>query len=58
MSLNTKGLKALALKLPKDSELRDVLLSEKEEISAVEALSKIDIWLRLSALEQRRGKGP
>ena len=50
--LDVRRLKDFALKaLPKDSKLRTLILSEKDEISVEEFLAKVSIWLKLLTLE-------
>jgi len=52
--LNIQGLKRFALdKLPRDSPLRELLLSERDELDKSEFLAKMDVWLKL--LGFRRG---
>lgn len=34
-------------RLPRESTLREVLLTERDELSAGEFLAKLDVWLRL-----------
>lgn len=53
MKLKTNGLKTLALTLPNGSALRNILLAEKDELSSQEAITKVDIWLKLSRLEKK-----
>ncbi len=48
--VSIKPLKELALKLAKDSILRQVLLVEPEEMDAEEFVGKILTWLKLSWL--------
>ena len=48
MMINMGRLKTFALeRLPPDSTLRDVLLAEREELTAEEFLAKLDVWLLL-----------
>jgi len=52
--LNIKALKTFAIeKLPKSSTLRDILLSEPDQIPQTEFLIKLDIWTRLFNLEEQ-----
>jgi hypothetical protein len=52
--VNIVGLKKFAFeKLAPQSVLRDVLLSEKDELNASEFLGKVGVWLRLLRLEFR-----
>ena len=42
------GLKQFAVtRLPKGSALRELLLSERDELAAEEFLAKMDVWLKL-----------
>jgi hypothetical protein len=46
--VSTKGLRRFVLeKLPKKSVLREVVLSEKEELTAEEFIAKMEVWLVL-----------
>jgi hypothetical protein len=36
--------------LPKNSALREVILSDKDELTAEEFLVKIDVWLKLARM--------
>ena len=46
--VNLKKLKEYALtNLPKKSLLRELILSEKEDLDAKEFVIKIDMWLKL-----------
>lgn len=49
--VNLVPVKDFVLRLPIGSELRDLLLLEKNEIEAEEFLVKIDTWLKLSRIE-------
>ena len=50
--VNLKKLKEYALtNLPKNSHLRDLVLSEKDEIDAEEFVVKISMWLKLIRME-------
>jgi len=50
--LNLKSLKQFALEnLPKSSTLRDILLSEPDQIPQTEFLTKLDIWTKLLNME-------
>ncbi|MBS7656282.1 hypothetical protein KEJ50_07315 [Candidatus Bathyarchaeota archaeon] len=49
--LSIKQLKDFALKLPKGSVLRGVLLLEKDELEVNEFLIKMDVWLKLLKME-------
>jgi hypothetical protein len=47
-------LKQFALEnLPTESPLRNVLLSEADQLSARDFLAKMDLWLKLLSLERR-----
>lgn len=51
-TLPTKGIKGFVTRhLPQDHPLRQVILAEKEELTAEEFTAKMDIWLLL--LNQR-----
>lgn len=53
-NVNISSLRSFALKnLPPASPLRDVILSEKEELMPQEFLAKLDIWLLLLRKEER-----
>jgi len=43
-------LKEFALQLPQDHPLQRVLLVEKDRLTVDEFLSRIDLWLKLSAV--------
>jgi hypothetical protein len=46
--VNIQRLKDFAFKeIPRDNLLREILLSERDELEITEFASKIDIWLRL-----------
>lgn len=46
--VNIQRLKDFAFKeIPRDNVLRELLLSERDELETTELTSKIDIWLRL-----------
>jgi len=40
--------------LPKDSTLRDIILSEEDEISVSTFLARLPIWLKLLKIETAR----
>jgi len=42
--------------LPKDSMLRDIILSEEDEISVSTFLARLPIWLKLLKIETRRSR--
>lgn len=47
-SLNIRKLKLFAFeKLPKQSLLREIILSEPDELDAHEFIVKVDVWLKL-----------
>lgn len=54
VKLNTRILKNFAIKLPPNSALREVILSEKDEISPEEAVLKIEIWNRLLEIDLKK----
>lgn len=41
-------------KLPKDSELRDILLTERDLLNINEFLVKIEIWLKLLRVRRKK----
>lgn len=46
--VSTEGLRRFVLeKLPEKSVLREVILSEKEELTAEEFIAKMEVWLFL-----------
>jgi len=46
--INIRSLKELAMrKLPKESVLREVILSDKDELGVEEYLAKVDVWFKL-----------
>jgi hypothetical protein len=45
--LNLRELKQYAMKLPSYSPLRQVLLTESDEVDAAEYLAKLKVWLVL-----------
>lgn len=46
--VNIRSLKQFAFEmLPKGSSLRDLLLTEKDALSAEEFLIKLDVWFKL-----------
>jgi len=49
-TVNISGLKEFALQLPQDHPLQRVLLVEKDRLTVDEFLSRIDLWLKLSAV--------
>ena len=46
--LDIRRLKELAAQLPRDSALRELLLTEKDELEVYDFLSKTSVWLRLA----------
>ena len=46
-SIDIKPLKEFAYNLPKSSVLREILLSEKDQLTTEEFVSKMEIWLKL-----------
>jgi len=49
--INIRKLKYFAsIKLPHNSPLREVLLSEKDHLTVDEFLHKLDVWLKLCRL--------
>jgi hypothetical protein len=47
--VNMRSLKQFAFKmLPKELPLRDLLLTEKDELTAQEFIIKLEIWLKLN----------
>jgi hypothetical protein len=51
--VNIKLLKQFALEnLPKKSTLRDIILSEPDQIKASDFIIKMDLWIRLLNLEE------
>jgi hypothetical protein len=56
--IDIRKLKDFALKkFPRYFILRELLLSEKEELSVTEFLSKLDLWLKLLKIENARELG-
>ena len=52
LRVNTSKLKEFALSnLPEGSRLRDILLSERDEVDPEEFTAKIDVWLKLLRME-------
>ena len=49
--VNIGRLKTFAAHLPRNSALRELLLTEKDELEANDFLSKISLWLRLANRE-------
>jgi len=49
-TIDVSGLKEFALQLPQDHPLQRVLLVEKDRLTVDEFLSRIDLWLKLSAI--------
>jgi len=49
-SIDITRLKEFALQLPADHPLHKVLLIEKDRLTGDEFLSRIDLWLKLSAI--------
>ena len=46
--VDIQRLKNFAFKeIPRDNLLREILLSERDELEIIEFVSRIDIWLRL-----------
>lgn len=51
-TLKTSRLKEFAISaLPEGSALRNVLLSERDEVDVDEFVAKMDVWLRLLRME-------
>jgi hypothetical protein len=48
--VDTGRLKEFALQLPADHPLHKILLIEKDRLTVDEFLSRIDLWLKLSAI--------
>ena len=46
-----KRLKTYVLKLPKKSQLREIILTEEDELEIIEFLAKMNIWLKLFRME-------
>jgi hypothetical protein len=54
MSVNIRKLKDFAFeRLPQTSYLRQIILSENEQLSFAEFLAKLNVWMRLLRLESR-----
>jgi len=52
-AVNISGLKRFAAEsLPGNSRLRDVLLSERDQLTPMDFLAKMDIWMRLLNIEK------
>jgi len=52
-AIDTRPLKKVAAeKLPRDSVLRDVILSEEDFLSSEEFLIRVKVWLRLFGAER------
>jgi hypothetical protein len=52
-AVNINGLKLFAAEsLPGNSRLRDVLLSERDQLTANDFLAKMDVWMRLLNIEK------
>ena len=49
-NIDISRLKGFALQLPADHPLQRVLLVEKDLLTVDEFLGRIDLWLRLSAI--------
>ena len=49
--VNIERLKTFALDLPKGSMLRDLLLTEDDEMDVDEFIAKMDVWLKLVSRE-------
>ena len=49
-TVDIRGLKGFALQLPPDHPLQRVLMVEKDRLTVDEFLGRIDLWLRLSAI--------
>lgn len=48
LKVNTRRIKEFAIrKLPDGSTLKELLLSEKDEVDVEEFLAKVDLWLKL-----------
>ncbi|MHA1973481.1 MAG: hypothetical protein ACTSW1_10835 [Candidatus Hodarchaeales archaeon] len=53
--LNLKPLKQFVLeKLPKRSILRDLILSEQNQVRSSDFFTKMDLWLKLLNLEEKK----
>ncbi len=51
--VNISGLKWFATEsLPGNSRLRDVLLSERDQLTAMDFLAKMEVWMRLLNIEK------
>jgi len=46
-TVDVRRLKDFASQLPKDSALRELLLTERDELEVCDFLSKMSVWLRL-----------
>jgi hypothetical protein len=46
-TVDVRGLKDFALRLPRSAVLRDLLLTEDDELGVHDFLAKMDLWLRL-----------
>ena len=52
-AVNISGIKRFAAEsLPGNSRLRDVLLSERDQLTAGDFLAKMDVWMRLLNIEK------
>ena len=49
--VSLKNLKNFVLELPKKSQLREIILTEADEIEVIEFLAKMNIWLKLLRME-------
>ncbi|AGK61293.1 hypothetical protein Asulf_01300 [Archaeoglobus sulfaticallidus PM70-1] len=56
--LDVRPLKKFALKLPEGFALKEVLLMERDEITAEEAIIKVEIWTRLLEMDLWRMERP
>ena len=52
-TINIHSLKQFALRLPSSSTLRNVLLGEKDTMTAEEFLAKMETWDNLATLESK-----
>jgi hypothetical protein len=53
-NVDLRSLKQYALKLPSYSPLREVLLTESDELNAAEYLAKLKVWLVLLRYSEER----
>ena len=50
-NVDIRRLKAFALSLPREATLRDLLLTEEDQMNTDEFLAKMDIWLKILKTE-------